>query len=225
MELAEQLDEMCQDLDPAGVVNYKLLLGSAAGGLAWHGDPPTEGVRATALRTALKCLSQLQATGPLFKGRPPFMTDSLLRDLRAEAIDRRREAIKTDRYFLGCGGPHADKLAGSSELAHFVGNYAPDVEPTGVASYVTYDEPGCGLSPHIDTEIFSLNALIMLRHDYIADPPAANLLFDPDGNMERILLEPGEMLLFYAGGTVHGREDVREGEEINIVTIGFQPTR
>jgi hypothetical protein len=31
------------------------------------------------------------------------------------------------------------------------------------------------------------------------------------------------MLLLYAGGTVHAREDVREGEAVSLLTVGFQP--
>ncbi len=202
--------------------NYKLLLGIAAGGLAAHGHPPIEGARFQAFDTVLQCLSYVQPTGALWRGRPPFMSDTMLEKLQKEASERRKSARSTDRYELACGGEVADKFAASKELAAFVSELAPRMVPTGIASYIFYQNEGSGLDAHIDTEVFTLNLILMLDHSYIDNP--SHLLLYPAGQaVERVLLKPGECLLLYAGGTVHAREDLKANEEVSLLTIGFAP--
>lgn len=222
-QLLEKLDAVAGSLNDAELDNYKLLLGIAAGGLAQHGHLPEKGAKAEAFETVLRCLARIQPTGVLWRGRPNFMTDDLLSRLQAEAIQSRKTAIKHDRYMLGCGGLIADEFSTSPNLVEFVNRFAPEVEPTGIASYLFYDREGLGLNPHIDTEIFTLNAIIMLAQEYTISPPSHLLLYPVDQPMQRILLSPGEMLLLYAGGTVHAREDVKAGESVQLLTIGFQP--
>jgi hypothetical protein len=221
--LVDKLDSITAGLDEAELDNYKLLLGIAAGGLAPHGHLPTSGAKSEAFQTVLKCLAKIQPTGVVWRGRPDFMTDELLVSLQREADEGRGKAIRHDRYFLGYGGPVADRLARSGALVDFVSNHTTRMAPTGVASYLWYDEPGCGLDPHIDTETFTLNGIIMLRHTYVTEPASGLQLYPPDQPAERIHLEPGELLLLYAGGTVHAREDVKPGESISLLTVGFRP--
>jgi hypothetical protein len=221
--LVDKLDRITHGLDEAELDNYKLLLGIAAGGLAPHGHLPVGGPKGEAFQVVLKCLARIQPTGMVWRGRPEFMTDELLARLQREADDGRSKAIRHDRYFLGYGGPVADKLAMSGELVDLVSRHTTRMAPTGIASYLWYDEPGCGLDPHIDTETFTLNGIIMLRHTYMTEPPSALQLYPPDQPPERVLLAPGEMLLLYAGGTVHAREDVKAGESVSLLTVGFQP--
>jgi hypothetical protein len=222
-QLTEKLDAVAGALNDAELDNYKLLLGIAAGGLAQHGHLPEKGPKFEAFETVLRCLARIQPTGVLWRGRPDFMTDELLSRLQTEAIDSRKTAIKHDRYMLGCGGQLADELSTSVALKEFVNKFAPEVRPTGIASYLFYDKEGLGLNPHIDTEIFTLNAIIMLAQEYVTSPPSHLLLYPVDKPMQRVLLSPGEMLLLYAGGTVHAREDVKAGESVHLLTIGFQP--
>ncbi len=44
--------------------------------------------------------------------------------------------------------------------------------PTSKANYLYYDEVGLGIEPHLDNEEFSLNAILMLRHEYEENPSA-----------------------------------------------------
>jgi hypothetical protein len=62
-------------------------------------------------------------------------------------------------------------ITDSAPLVELVNKYAPNMAPTGIASYLFYDQEGLGLSPHIDTEIFTLNAILMLKHEYASLPP------------------------------------------------------
>jgi hypothetical protein len=150
------------------------------------------------------------------------MSTQLLRRLQEEARARLPDATLTDRYLLACGGTFADTFAQSEQLTALVGQHAPAMQPTGVASYIYYNTPGAGLDAHIDTDVFTLNVIIMLEHRHTGDPSRL-LIYENDGREDRVLLAPGEMLLLYAGGTVHAREDTKPGESISIVTIGFQP--
>jgi hypothetical protein len=227
MTTASMLDKftaLSERLDAHELDNYKLLLGIAAGGLAPHGHMPTPGSeKDRAFDLVLRCLAKIQPTGVLWRGRPDFMDDQLLGGLQREAELGRSHAITHDRYFLGCGGPIADRLAKSRELTELVDSFAEDMEATGIASYLWYDAPGCGLSPHIDTEVFTLNVILMLSHQYPPGEPSHLVLYPVGEKAERVLLRPGEILLLYAGGTVHAREDVQPGEAVSLLTFGFRP--
>lgn len=222
-QLTNKLNAITAGLNPAELDNYKLFLGIAAGGLAPHGDLPKDGAKAAAFETVLQCLAKIQPTGVLWRGRPDFMTNELLNQLQAEAVERQKTAIKHDRYMLGCGGPVANELAVSTTFVEFVNKFAPEMIPTGIASYLFYDKEGLGLCPHIDTETFTLNAIIMLKQEYVTSPPSHLILYPVNQPPQRILLSPGEILLLYAGGTVHAREDVKAGESVHLVTVGFRP--
>jgi hypothetical protein len=221
--LAEKLHDLTRDASADEIDNYKLLLCIAAGGLAPEGHPPVDGPEAAAFRTVVDCLGRIHPTGLLYRGRPDFMTDELLARLQAESDEVRKVAVRSDLYFLGCGGPTADALAVSGELRALVDQLAEGMEPTGIASYLFYDEPGCGLSPHVDTDVFTLNAILMLRHEHASESPSHLVLYSPEGEEERLLLEPGEIALLFAGGTVHAREPVKEDERIALLTLGFEP--
>lgn len=238
--LSEKLRAFNDTLSGAEQANYKLLLGLAAGGLApdleklpdaADSDGPTDGGLGEAFDTVTETLAQLQpyrdrikSNGIAYRGRPGFMTDKLLASLQAEAVMVRRGASRFDEHFLGCGGPLADKLATSDTLATFVRTHAGDVRATGVASFLFYDEPGQGIDPHIDTDVFSLNVLLMLRHSQ-EDPErgSALVVFPPRGQPERLELEPGEIVVMFAGSVAHARERMRNGESVCILTFGFHP--
>lgn len=225
-ELIEKLNALTPTLTNAELDNYKLLLGMAAGGIAPDGDIPETGSQAEAFKTILNCLARIQPNGVVWRGRPDFMTDDLLVQLQKEAVQRRATAIPHDQHFLGCGGPVANELAASKLLLDLVTQKAATpMAPTGVASYLYYDQEGCGLSPHVDTETFTMNAILMLRHEYKDRSPAHLIVYPVNEPPQRILLEPGELLLLFAGGTIHAREKMKAGEVVNILTFGFLPVR
>lgn len=221
-KLTDKLNGLVQSLSELEVENYKLLLGIAAGGLAPHGELPTSANKKEAFETVLNLLSKFVPAGLVMRGRPAFLTDSLLLALQNESAQGRKAAKPTDRYLLTCGGPVADKLALSDELQNFVQQYAAGMTATGIASYLYYEGVGAGLDPHIDTETFTLNLIMMLHHEHTMSPSRL-LVFPHNGQPEQILLLPGECVLLFAGGTVHAREDLKANESIRLLTIGFRP--
>ena len=230
LELSEKLRAFNSTLSEAEKANFKLILGLAAGGLAPDFAKPTTEAGTRAFDTVGETLAKLQPynkriarNGIAYRGRPPLMTDSLLASLQEEATALRPSALRFDEHFLGCGAPIANQLAVSSILTNFVRVHAGDVKPTGIASFLYYDEPGQGIEPHIDTDIFSLNVLLMLSHDHTQGSRSSLVVFPPRSDPERFDLIPGEMVIMFAGSMTHGRERMQAGESVSILTFGFHP--
>jgi hypothetical protein len=232
--LSDQLRSLNEKLSEAEQANFKLLLGLAAGGLAPDFAQPPGQEQQAAFDTVSATLARLQPYGDrispdgvAFRGRPALMSDEMLASLQAEARDLRPSALRFDEHFLGCGAPIANKLATSDELVSLVREHAGEVSPTGIASFLYYDEPGQGIDPHIDTDIFSLNVLLMLDHQRPAGmgsgPGSVLVMFPPHAEPQQLDLEPGEMVIFFAGSIAHGRKRIAEGESVSILTFGFQP--
>jgi hypothetical protein len=230
VDLPERLRLFSDKLTPAERANFKLLLGLAAGGLAPDFKRPEHASQANAFDVVSDSLVKMQPysarvanNGVAYRGRPTFLDDDLLSALQGEAAELRASAIRFDEHFLGCGAPLANKLSLSSELSDVVRAHAGDVQSTGVASFLYYDEPGQGIDPHIDTDIFSLNVLLMLSHRRQKVGNSCLVLLPPRSEPERLDLEEGEMVIFFAGSVAHGRERVVNGEAITVLTFGFHP--
>jgi len=207
----------------------KLLLGLAAGGLSVRSDLSSNAVAALAFDTVTASAAMLQPykdrvpyNGIAWQGSPGFMSASMLRSLVLEADSLRPSAVRYDDHFLATNGPVATSLANSESLAQFVQSHAGSIQTTGVASYLYYEEEGQGICPHIDTEIFSINFIMCLSHTL---EPSSHLVVYPSGSApERILVKPGEAVILFADSVVHARERMKAGEEVRILTVGFQPT-
>lgn len=218
--LTDILDGLRTGSSPELEENYKLLLCMAAGGLAPRGSQPSSPERRQAFEVVLKSLGKLALPGESWSGRPPLMTDELFGRLRAESAQRKLTAKPTDRYLLAKSGPQARRFAQSRKLAKLVAEHFPGVTPTGIASYIYYDNPGDGLDPHVDTEIYAVNVILMIDHEFKAKP--SNLLIYKDTVVPReIFLRPGEMAIINAGSVVHARQDMGENEHVHILTVGF----
>ncbi|AHE31602.1 2OG-Fe(II) oxygenase [Burkholderia pseudomallei] len=228
--IVERLLRFNEELNEAERANFQLLLGLAAGGLTPSFERPLEKAPAEAFDAVCSTLTQLKpykdrldGRAIVFRGRPDLMTDELLWRLQEESRQLRHKALRFDEHFLGCGAPIANELAVSPELKALVRSHAGDVDSTGVASFLFYDEPGQGISPHIDTDIFSLNVILMLEHQSGSQDKSALVVFPPGAPPERLHLEPGEMVIFFAGSIAHGREPIKADEAVTILTFGFQP--
>ncbi|MGV0870471.1 hypothetical protein [Corynebacterium kalidii] len=223
--LGQRLAELNDSLTPAEQANYKLILGLSAGHLA------QENSVGESRQTVTDTLHQLcpyevdKVEGLQYRGRPDFMTDELLHKLQNEARSLESDAIPYDEHYLGYGGSVADQVAVSNELTEMVTAIVPKSAPTGIASYLFYRDPGQGIIPHVDTDIFSLNILLMLEHQTVeGDPePSALTLHYPDGTTEAVDLEAGEIAVFLAGTQAHSRTPIKSGEKVSILTFGFMP--
>jgi hypothetical protein len=227
--LAQRLVGLSESLTGPERSNLKLLLGMAAGGLIAGGDAPTSGLAGQAFDATTTCIAGLQphrqdmpANGVVYRGRPDFMTDELLAALDTESRQVRSRAVRFDDHYVTTGAPLARQVALSDQLSQLIGERVPHIRPTAKANYLYYDEAGLGIEPHVDNEGFSLNAIMMLAHVHTGEPSAL-VLYPPRQAAERIMLEPGEMIIFFADSIAHARERVRDGESIRIVAFGFQP--
>ena len=225
--VGQRLADLHGTLSPAEQANLKLILGLSAGHLVPERDPGAERGR-VAVSEALELLCPYDVADPRgaqYRGRPELLTDGLLASLIAEAEEVGTTAVPFDEHYLGCGGPIADKLAVSEELTALVRSVVPGAEPTGIASYLFYKDAGQGIIPHIDTDIFSLNVLLMLAHEKPEDATSSSALrmHYPDGSEERFELTPGEVVIFLAGTQAHSRNPIAEGERVTILTFGFMP--
>jgi len=228
--LGATLLQFASTLSNAERDNLKLILMSAAAGLSPNGQMPTDPTKAARFRLILGCLSNLQPhscrippDGIAFVGRLPCLSDQGLQELIAESQARRKEAICEGSYVLGCGGPIVDSFSASRPLLDFVASHAGSVTATSIASYLYYEQPGNGLDPHVDTDIFSVNLILMLRHERPNGKGSHLVIYPPEDDPKRFLLDPGECLLLFADSTVHAREPLSDGEMVNLLTIGFQP--
>ncbi|MFH8471578.1 hypothetical protein [Streptomyces sp. NPDC018000] len=225
--MGQRLAELHRTLTPAEQANLKLILGLSAGRLVPDKDPGSERGR-RAVSEALEILCPYDVADPRgiqYRGRPEFLTDDLLGALVAEAEQVGQKAVPFDEHYLGMGGTVADRIATSEDLARLVASVVPKAEATGIASYLFYRDAGQGIIPHIDTDIFSLNVLMMLQHEIppgLAEPSALYMHF-ADGSEQRLQLEPGEVVIFLAGTQAHSRTPIREDERVTILTFGFMP--
>jgi hypothetical protein len=225
--LADKLIGFDQTLTDVERFNMKLLMSVAVGGIAPRGGVPTEGVRLDAWKAGLRVLGAMQPSGLVSVGRAPFLTADLLEKLRAEAAEQEKVAHRTGPQELAPGGARAVALSKAPEVLDYVGKrLGQAVVPTEIGSYMYYNRPGDHLYPHVDTEIFSVNLITMIEHLTPHGVPigdaSALLIYEPDGQLRRILLEPGESTIILASGTVHGREPIAPDERVVILTVGFQ---
>ena len=230
MNISEKLGALCGTLSPAEQANYKLLMGLAASGLSPSFDTRMPQRQADAFATVTECLTAFQPyrdrmtkNGIAWRGRPDFMTDELLESLQHESAKTRAQAYAYDNHYVGAGAPIANELAMSTLLKELVREHAGDVLPTGIASYLYYDHEGQGIPPHIDTDIFSLNVLLMLKHVGGGSRRSCLVVFPTPDYSERIDLEPGEIVIMFAGSVTHAREYMKANEQVAILTFGFHP--
>ncbi|TFB94442.1 hypothetical protein E3O10_01320 [Cryobacterium luteum] len=227
MSIAARLVELHRNATTAERANLKLILGLSAGNLVPSSDSlAAESRRAVSETLELLCPYDVpDPRGLQYRGRPDFLTDDLFDRLLQESISKREIAIPFDEHYLGAGGLVADDVALSAELAALVESVVPGAESTGIASYLFYKDEGQGIDPHIDTDIFSLNILMMLQHRLPGTEvePSALYMHYPDGSEERLQLQPGEVVIFLAGTQAHSRTRIGADESVSILTFGFMP--
>jgi hypothetical protein len=159
-------------------------------------------------------------------GRPAWLDQQLLDELVAEATDRRSAATQIERQAHSEAGPRAQAFARSDRLVGLVAQAASrppmGVRPSGNANFLYYDQPGAGIDPHMDSPDFPLQVLLMLEHEGYGERRSALVVF-PDGPKDpvRVVLDPGELVVFRAASVFHGRSRVSPGERLTLLGIGY----
>ena len=164
----------------------------------------------------------IPANGIAYYGRPSWVIPELLNGLQEEAVQRRNQPLDRIDHFLGCGGAIADALSVSPDIVDFVAKHVGKIKPTGIASYLFYDKAGSGIRPHVDTEVFSVNLMLMLKHVGSPTHPFSSTSFFPaDMKPEHYWLQVGEVMIMHGSSTIHTRTIVQDQEDIHLLTIGF----
>lgn len=174
------------------------------------------------LRTLTPNSADIPANGIVFRGFPEWLSVAALARLQEEAWSRRDQPLDRTDHFLGCGGKFADLLSVDPQLLNFMHSIIGPTQATGIASYLYYDHAGLGIRPHVDTEVFSVNLMLMLRHEWEAcKTPSATVAFPAHAEPEEYRLRIGEVMVMHGSSVIHTRSLVQQGEDIHLLTIGF----
>ncbi|MDB5141176.1 MAG: hypothetical protein JWR12_3092 [Mucilaginibacter sp.] len=229
MDLKNKIEQFAETLTPGERAGLKLLLANAVAETIDAGLLKNESIAAKAYKTCVASINRLQShkdlipyNGVVYRGYPDFFTDETLSELINESELFRNSAIKFHDHFVVSNAPFAKKIASSTELHKLLSDSVGDIVPTGKANYIYYDEIGLGIEPHIDNEDFSLNVILMLKHEY-ANSQSALVLYPIDKVPEKIFLKPGELVIFFADSIIHARERMSKDEKLTIVAFGFKP--
>jgi hypothetical protein len=230
MELKEKLEQLAESLTPAERACLKVLLANAVADSIDDELLVQETVRAKAYKTCVASISRLQPhrnlipdNGIVFRGTPNFLTKEWLVKLQEESGLSRNAAIRFHDHLVVTDAPLAREFAFLPELKQLLSSAIGAVEPTGKANYIYYDQAGFGIEPHIDNEDFSLNVILMLKHEF-SSLRSALVLYPFERLPEKIFLEPGELIVFFADSIIHARERMSRDEQVNIAAFGFIPS-
>lgn len=168
--------------------------------------------------------------GLAYLGRPPFMTQALLKALQNEAVNLRPQArVNFEQYIVTVDTPNdaslCEQLANSEEMHNLMSLYAGPCTPSFISSYIYYEHAGQRSSPHVDNAFTSLTAMIGIRHEYpgAIEQSSASVVYWPNKPPLEYRLRPGEIAIFFGVCAVHGRYPVQNGETVHSLLLSFQP--
>lgn len=168
--------------------------------------------------------------GIAYRGRPDFMTDQLVEDLRAEALRFRPYArLNFEQFIATIDTPDdstvSERLAASEDLYRLVTQHAGSCLRSYITSYIYYEVAGQCSKPHVDNAFTSITAMIGLRNDHedLTSPLSSSVIYWPDSPPMEYRLKPGELVIFFGVCTLHGRYPISSGETIHSLLVSFRP--
>lgn len=221
--LAVKLARLMSDLPAAEAEHLKTILSLAAGGIEFGnqtGEDPHQCV--PSLETIAKSLHSEGVVPTYWRGRPAFLSDALLTRLASEADSICSQAHRNNHCWLLAPGAQAMRFAKLDTFKSFISQFSSSLT-LSLAMYTYYREPGDRLDLHLDDPNARLTASLMLRHKRPDDLPGSRLvLVKPDATLDHCQLAEGEMLVFEGSRTLHGREPLRIGEYVALLTFLFK---
>lgn len=228
--LVNAVVEYSNEIDGVDLACLRGIISNVVQRLCPDGEFPSDPKEKIQFQQAIRMLAPMQghknmnANGVCYYDRPSFMSNEYLSILRRESEEIRERAIKQRGHYVGVGGHHGDILANSSHLKKIVESAAGPVKPTGVVSYMYYEDEDACLNAHVDTDVFSININIMLQHTDTGTKNSHLYIFTTDGESKEVIQHiPGEMVITYGDSIVHGRAPLASGENVTLLTMGFQP--
>jgi hypothetical protein len=228
--IAVLLKTFHEELSPEERLHLKGLLSFSAEklGLGFYNGKslaPTELEALNVLRQTFGLLygpgEVLAQNGIVWRGRAPFMTEPLLKALIEEATAARSEAEDIGGILLEADAVGEAGEVYLKEISRFIqglGRFRPNEQ---VVEFIYYETEGRSRKPHVDIEPFSLHVLCMLKHQHEAGQRSHLVLCPPDQEPVKVQLEPGEIVCFLAGSTLHYREPLHQNEGITLLSCGF----
>ena len=192
------------------------LVSYAGAALAPDGKPPVDPILAAAFGTLVRIFPKIYASGIHPLGRLPFVdTARLLAETKTNARRNRKASGRRPGLF-------GRELAVDPRLMARIGRVLKKtVSPGFEARYIFYSKPGDFFWPHPDDPKYAANVMVCLERRLPADGGRPSCFFAcrPDGSIRRVELKPGEALAVEARGIVHGREPLRRGEKVTLLSI------
>ena len=227
-KLTDAVATLQAGLSPAEKSNLRTLLTLAANGFTGGGkqivaDQAAFDTAAGLIVDLRDDRAAIREKAFCWRGRPKFLSEADLFELQVDSRAARHAATLDSMHFVAKATPRAFVIGSGADLVGLVSDSAGVVEPTGVVSFIYYDEAGQGIAPHIDAEQTSVNVIMMLDHYSESTRKSALILYLPGREPERVTLAPGEIVVFHAGAITHERERVSSGEKISLISFGFRP--
>jgi hypothetical protein len=199
----------------------RVLLAYTPGALAPDCSVPRDPVMGAAWKSVVGLFDGLFPSGARSLGSLACVSPDRLARLRRES----EGGVRKGRRASGVrAGPEGRSLAVDPSLMAEVGKaLGQRVSPGYQARYLFYTRAGDHFWPHPDDPQYALQLLLCVDHRL---PPGASsgsafLGYGRTGSVKRYPLRPGEALAV-APGLVHGREPMKTGERLVMLSIGLQ---
>ena len=170
--------------------------------------------------------------GILYRGRPDFMTDQLLAELKKESGQFKSSAwpIYPNDHTQYLYRPDtadsstvAEQLGASAEVHKLVEKYAGKVLKSYITNYIYYYKEGHCSTPHVDNVFTSVTAMIGVEHDFSNSRHSKSVCYWPHLGRYDYQLAPGEISIFFGVCTLHGRTPLVEDENITSLLLSYRP--
>ena len=226
--LAHKLIEFSNSLSDAERYNFHLIMSVGIGGMVHKASSsPLDEKKKITWDAGLEVLAKMNPFGFFSLGRVGFIFDEYLEVLTIEANLREPHAKRFGPHALLEGGVSSELLSKDCRFQDLISNTVGfKVQPTNTINYHFYNREGDYLPPHVDPEESSfVNCVIGIERIPPDDGSdgSALLVYNVNGSTERFIINPSEVVIILASGTVHAREALKHGEKLITLTIGFRP--